>query len=432
MKENAPANGARMSHKLATRNHPFRVYFGHDSHEDIAYEVAKYSIEKHASVPVHVQPLKREELREQGLYRREQDPKQSTEFTYCRFFVPYLNNYKGWALFADDDFVWLEDVAELLDQVDDRYAVMCVQHDYSPSVKVKLAGVKQEAYPRKNWSSMVLYNCGHPANANLTLDVANQKPGSFLHRSAGSRTTPSSAPSTTSGTSSPSGTSPTATDACPRRCTTPRAGRGSRTTATSTTPRSGCDTSRNTRRRSQRRGRCARTSDSPSRKQTAGGVRQLGPVVVVGRRDRDETMRARGERGVGVDGDGCGSEAAVRPSAAGRRRARSRTNTRDYASRRSSSSFVALQSSSLSLCMSRPFFACASLAHLPRGSCPIPASTKRPLEATASALTKPLAGRHHSGASWRDPVRSRPPQPHRAVAAPARAKDPPRVTSPRR
>ena len=182
MKENAPANGARMSHKLATRNHPFRVYFGHDSHEDIAYEVAKYSIEKHASVPVHVQPLKREELREQGLYRREQDPKQSTEFTYCRFFVPYLNNYKGWALFADDDFVWLGDVAELLDQVDERYAVMCVQHDYSPSVKVKLAGVKQEAYPRKNWSSMVLYNCGHPANANLTLDVANQKPGSFLHR----------------------------------------------------------------------------------------------------------------------------------------------------------------------------------------------------------------------------------------------------------
>ena len=71
------------------------------------------------------------ELRKQGLYRREQDPKQSMEFTYCRFFVP-TNNYKGWALFADDDFVWLGDVAELLDQVDDRYAVMCVQHDYSP------------------------------------------------------------------------------------------------------------------------------------------------------------------------------------------------------------------------------------------------------------------------------------------------------------
>jgi lipopolysaccharide biosynthesis glycosyltransferase len=183
MKENVPSNGATKTNSpLASRNHPFRVYLGYDSHEDITYQVAKFSLEKNASVPVHVQPLKREELRAQGVYRREQDPKQSTEFTYCRFFVPYLNNYKGWALFADDDFLFLGDISELLEQADDRYAVMCVQHDYAPTVQVKLAGMSQEAYPRKNWSSMVLYNCGHPANAALTLDVANEKPGSFLHR----------------------------------------------------------------------------------------------------------------------------------------------------------------------------------------------------------------------------------------------------------
>jgi hypothetical protein len=121
-------------------------------------------------------------LRAQGVYRREQDPKQSTEFTYCRFFVPYLNNYKGWALFTDDDFLFLGDLKDLIDQCDDRYAVMCVQHDYTPTAHVKLAGVTQESYPRKNWSSMVLYNCGHPANVGLTLDVVNEKPGSFLHR----------------------------------------------------------------------------------------------------------------------------------------------------------------------------------------------------------------------------------------------------------
>jgi hypothetical protein len=56
-------------------------------------------------------------MRKQGIYTRKQDPKQSTEFTYCRFFIPFLNNYKGWALFADDDFLWLGDIAELLDQV---------------------------------------------------------------------------------------------------------------------------------------------------------------------------------------------------------------------------------------------------------------------------------------------------------------------------
>ena len=94
--------------------------------------------------------------------------------------------------------MWLGDVAELLDQVDERYASVRAAR-LLPSVKVKLAGVKQEAYPRKNWSSMVLQL--RTANANLTLDVANQKPGSFLHHSAGSRTTPSSASSTTSGTS---------------------------------------------------------------------------------------------------------------------------------------------------------------------------------------------------------------------------------------
>ena len=114
MKENGPANGSStMTTPLASRNHPFRVYLGYDSHEDITYEVAKFSLEKNSSVPVHVTPLKRADLRAQGVYRREQDPKQSTEFTYCRFFVPYLNNYKGWALFTDDDFLFLGDLKDL-------------------------------------------------------------------------------------------------------------------------------------------------------------------------------------------------------------------------------------------------------------------------------------------------------------------------------
>ena len=176
---------------------PFRCYFGYDSREDIAFQVryspdskypltrqqvARFSITKHSSVPLEVVPLKRQELQEQGIYTREQDPKQSTEFTYLRFLLPHLNNYEGWALFADDDFLWLGDVAELISQIDDRYAVMCVKHDYTPSVNVKLANVSQEAYPRKNWSSMMLVNCGHPANRHLTLEEANSRPGSYLHR----------------------------------------------------------------------------------------------------------------------------------------------------------------------------------------------------------------------------------------------------------
>lgn len=171
-----------MSQKLATKDRPFNVYMGYDSHEDITFEVAKFSMLRRASVPVSVIPLKRAELQAQGVYTRTQDPKQTTEFTYCRFFVPYLQRYNGWAMFVDDDFLWLGDIADLLDQVDDKYALMCVQHDYKPTVAQKLAGRAQSAYPRKNWSSMVLFNCGHPANQSVNLSMINKEGGAFLHR----------------------------------------------------------------------------------------------------------------------------------------------------------------------------------------------------------------------------------------------------------
>lgn len=163
---------------------PLRCYVGYDSHEDIAFQVAKYSMRKHSSVPLDIFPLDRRALQQRGIYRRQLDPKQSTEFTYCRFFVPYLNNYTGWALFADDDFLWLGDINELFKQCDDKYAVMCVQHDYQPSETTKLANRKQDNYPRKNWSSMMLVNCAHPANAYLNLNALNVEPGSILHRFA--------------------------------------------------------------------------------------------------------------------------------------------------------------------------------------------------------------------------------------------------------
>ncbi len=85
-------------------------------------------------------------------------------------------------MFVDDDFLWLGDIADLIDHCDDKYAIVCVKHDYNPKVTVKLAGRQQSIYPRKNWSSMVLYNCGHPANAKVTLDMINKEGGAYLHR----------------------------------------------------------------------------------------------------------------------------------------------------------------------------------------------------------------------------------------------------------
>ena len=45
-----------------------------------------------------------------------------------------------------------------------------------------MQGQAQTVYPRKNWSSFILWNCGHPANRLLQPSVVNTSPGSFLHQ----------------------------------------------------------------------------------------------------------------------------------------------------------------------------------------------------------------------------------------------------------
>ena len=126
--------------------------------------------------------LKLDELREQLIYTRPKDIHSSTEFTFTRFLVPRLVDYQGWAIFCDCDFLWLGDIKDLIDQADDRYAVMLVKHDYRPQNTVKMDGKRQEYYPRKNWSSMVMFNCGHPKNRWLTPYHINNATGQELHR----------------------------------------------------------------------------------------------------------------------------------------------------------------------------------------------------------------------------------------------------------
>jgi hypothetical protein len=159
-----------------------RLYVGYDSREDIAWQVCRYSVQQHASKPVEVTPLKLPELRAQGIYTRPVDTLGSTEFTFSRFLVPALAGFEGWAVFCDCDFLWFGDIADLFAQADDRYAVMVVQHDYQPKETVKMDGKPQAAYPRKNWSSLMLFNCGHPSNKTLTPEVVNRETGAFLHR----------------------------------------------------------------------------------------------------------------------------------------------------------------------------------------------------------------------------------------------------------
>lgn len=160
-----------------------KVYVGYDTREDIAYQVCKHSILT-KQPQADVRPLKQQELRDAGWYTRPLDKLASTEFTFTRFLIPELMDFKGWAVFMDCDMILTTDIKELFDQADDQYAVMCVKHDYTPKEGVKMDGQKQTIYPRKNWSSVVLWNCEHEANRKLTQDFVNDTEinGAYLHR----------------------------------------------------------------------------------------------------------------------------------------------------------------------------------------------------------------------------------------------------------
>ncbi|PWA50178.1 protein CDI [Artemisia annua] len=165
-----------------TKTKPFKIFIGYDTREDLAYEVCRFSLLKRASIPLEIIPIKQTELRAKNLFWRERNKLESTEFSFTRFLTPYLANYEWWALFVDCDFLYLADIKELVDEIDEKYAIMCVKHDYKPSESTKMDGAVQTVYPRKNWSSMVLYNCGHAKNQVLSPEVVNSESGAYLHR----------------------------------------------------------------------------------------------------------------------------------------------------------------------------------------------------------------------------------------------------------
>ncbi len=127
-------------------------------------------------------PLKLSTLRELGLYYRTEDTAASTEFTYSRFLVPFLSSYKGISIFCDSDFLWNCDITSVLDYLDKNYSVMCVKHDYTPKAETKMDGHIQTVYPRKNWSSLMMFNCEHPDTQKLSVDVVNTESPKYLHR----------------------------------------------------------------------------------------------------------------------------------------------------------------------------------------------------------------------------------------------------------
>jgi lipopolysaccharide biosynthesis glycosyltransferase len=153
------------------------VFVGFDQLEAIAYHVFCQSVLEKSTSLINFTPLAYQNL---NFFKNHDDG--SNKFIYSRFLTPFLNEYSGWAIFADGDMVCNHDITELWNLKDPSKAVQVVKHEYKTKKTVKYLGNKNEDYPRKNWSSLVLWNCEHPANKILTPEFIQDKPGSFLHR----------------------------------------------------------------------------------------------------------------------------------------------------------------------------------------------------------------------------------------------------------
>lgn len=151
-----------------------RVFIGFDANETVAYHVLSHSIMRHASVPVSITPL----ILSQLPLTRARDPKQSTDFAFSRFLVPWLCGYEGRAIFMDCDMLCRADIATL--QAQAGVSVSVVQHDYTPKDGGKFLGQQQTAYQRKNWSSVMAFD--NTKCRPLTPDYVNGAAGLDLHQ----------------------------------------------------------------------------------------------------------------------------------------------------------------------------------------------------------------------------------------------------------
>lgn len=161
-----------------------KIFVGYDAREKDAYDTFVYSLRKNSDKELDITALDLTELKQRGLYWRGKDRLGSTEFTFSRFLVPYLSGYQGWSVFFDCDMISTSDVTEIMQYADESKAVMCVKHDYTPKNAMKMDEKMQYVYPRKNWSSVMLFNCAHPANLVMTPTLVSDETrnGLFFHR----------------------------------------------------------------------------------------------------------------------------------------------------------------------------------------------------------------------------------------------------------
>ena len=154
------------------------IAIGFDQREAVAYHTFVQSILAKTTQPISFIPIVPSILKD--FTNSHQDG--SNSFTYSRFLSPWLMGFNSWVIFADSDMICREDIAKLWELRDKDKALLVVKHNYQTKSPVKYLGNKNENYPRKNWSSLILWNCSHPKNKILTPEFVSSKLGSYLHR----------------------------------------------------------------------------------------------------------------------------------------------------------------------------------------------------------------------------------------------------------
>lgn len=157
---------------------PIPIFIGYDPREAVAYHVCVNSIIRHSSKPVAIVPVALNLFEDY----KETHTDGSNQFIYSRFLVPHLCNFEGHAIFIDGDMIVRDDIVKLWNLREYDKDVQVVKHNYKTRMPVKYLGAKNEDYPRKNWSSVILWNCASFPNRQLTPEFVQKNTGSYLHR----------------------------------------------------------------------------------------------------------------------------------------------------------------------------------------------------------------------------------------------------------
>ena len=155
-----------------------KIFIGYEEEHPEAYEVCKASIERFNNTH-QIIPLVKKNLIKEGLYNRPVEG-ENTDFAFTRFLVPYLCDYKVYALFCDGDFLWRCDPEEIEDFKDDEFALHVVKHpQLITSEHMKMDSRINVPYEKKYWSSLMYFDCTEAET--LTVDYVNTATASDLH-----------------------------------------------------------------------------------------------------------------------------------------------------------------------------------------------------------------------------------------------------------